>query len=82
MDVNKLLKKSLSCFCCFYVDVKFSTCENVPWMQSWEVEVLIHNNASYVHSAMENAFKKMNGMIMEMMVNGLLKASPWATILQ
>jgi hypothetical protein len=26
-------------------------------------------------------FKKMNGTIMEMMVNGLLNASPWATIL-
>ncbi len=52
MDANKLLKKSLSYFCCLCVDTNFLACQNVPWTQSWEVEVLIHDNASYVCSAM------------------------------
>jgi hypothetical protein len=56
MDVNKLLKKIFISLLLFCVDVNFSACENVPWTQSWEVEVLIHDNALYVCSAMENAF--------------------------
>jgi hypothetical protein len=31
MDVNKLLRKTLACFCCFCVDSNFSTCENFTW---------------------------------------------------
>lgn len=27
MDVNKLFKKNLACFCCFFVDSNFSACE-------------------------------------------------------
>jgi hypothetical protein len=56
MDVNKLLKKQLACFCYFYVDYNFSTCENLPWTKNWEVEVLIPNNVGYVCSAMEVTF--------------------------
>jgi hypothetical protein len=33
IDVNKLLKKSLACFCCFCVDSDFSTCENLAWIE-------------------------------------------------
>jgi hypothetical protein len=31
MDVNKLLRKTLACFCCFCVDSNFLTCENFAW---------------------------------------------------
>jgi hypothetical protein len=57
MDVNKLLKKFLACFYYFCVDSNFSTCENLPWTQCWEVEVLIPTNVMYVHSAMEISFQ-------------------------
>jgi hypothetical protein len=61
MDVNKLLKKNLACFCCFCcfcVDYNFSTCENLPWTKNWEVEVLIPNNMGYVCNALEATFQK------------------------
>lgn len=35
-DVNKLMKKGLSWFCCFCVDGNFITCENLPWIEEWE----------------------------------------------
>jgi hypothetical protein len=56
MDVNKILKKTLTCFCCFYVDSNFSTCKNLPWTQCWEVEVLIHINVAYVCMTIEISF--------------------------
>ncbi len=56
MDVNKLFKKNLACFCYFCVDFNFSACKNLPWTQCWEVEVLILTNVVYAHSAMEIAF--------------------------
>ncbi len=55
MDVNKLLKKSLACFCYFCVDSNFSSCENLPWTQCWEVEILVLTSVVNVHSAMEIA---------------------------
>ncbi len=56
MDVNKLLKKSLACFCCLCVDCNFSACENLPWTKNMKVEVLIPNNMGYVRNAMEATF--------------------------
>jgi len=56
MDVNKLMKKSLSYFHCFYVDGNFLTSENVLWMEEWEVEVLVPNNITFIHEIMLDAF--------------------------
>jgi hypothetical protein len=44
MDVNKLLRKTLACFCYFYVDPNFSACENLAWIEHWQVEMLILNS--------------------------------------
>ncbi len=65
MDVNKLTKKSLSCFCCFYVDGNFFACENVPWTEEWEVEVLVPCNTTFVHEIMLGVFMKMIGINLE-----------------
>lgn len=56
MDVNKIMKKSLSCFCCFCVNGNFATCENLPWTKEWEVEVLIPCSTTLVHDVMLGAF--------------------------
>jgi hypothetical protein len=56
MDVNKLMKKSLSYFCCLCVDGNFLVCENVPWTKEWEVEVLVPSNTTFVHEVMLDAF--------------------------
>ncbi len=42
--VNKLMKNSLSCFCCFCRDSNFATCENVLKTKEWDADVLIHND--------------------------------------
>jgi hypothetical protein len=31
MDLNKLMKKSLSCLCSFYVDDNFVAYDSLPW---------------------------------------------------
>jgi hypothetical protein len=56
MDVNKLMKKSLSCFYCFCVDGNFLACDNIPWTKDWEVEMLIPSNTTFVREAMLVAF--------------------------
>jgi hypothetical protein len=56
MDVNKLLKKNLACFCSYCVDFAFLARENLPWTKEWEVEVLILNNVGYVCHTMEDDF--------------------------
>jgi hypothetical protein len=56
MDVNKLLKKNLACFCSYCVDFAFLACENLPWTKEWEVEVIILNNVGYVCHTMEDDF--------------------------
>jgi hypothetical protein len=56
MDVNKLMKKSLSCFCCFCVDGNFLACDNIPWTKDWEVEMLIPSNIAFVGEAMLATF--------------------------
>ena len=48
MDVNKIMKKSLSCFCYFCVDGNFATCESLPWTEEWDVEVLIPCSTTFV----------------------------------
>jgi len=83
MDVNKLLKKSLACFCYFCLDSNFQACEKLPWTNKWEVEVLIFDNMAYVHNAMEVAFQVDEwDEYMEMMVITWLPACHWETILQ
>ncbi len=56
MDVNKLMKKNLSYFCCFCVDGNFVACDNIPWNENWEVEILIPSNITFVREAMSVAF--------------------------
>jgi hypothetical protein len=56
MDVNKLMEKSLSCFCCFCVDANFLACDNILWTKNWEVEMLIPSNIAFVHEAMLATF--------------------------
>ncbi len=48
MDVNKFMKKSLSCFYCFYVGGNFPERENLCWSKGWEVEMLILSNIKFV----------------------------------
>jgi hypothetical protein len=52
MDVNKLMKKSLSCFSCFCVDDNFLACDNILWTKDWEVDMLIPSNISFIREAM------------------------------
>jgi hypothetical protein len=56
MDVNKLMKKSFSCFCCFSVGGNFPKCENLPWTKGWEVEMLIPSNIRFIGEVMLDAF--------------------------
>jgi hypothetical protein len=56
MDVNKIMKKSMSYFCCFCVDGNFATCENLPWTEEREVEVLIPCSTKFVHDVLLGAF--------------------------
>lgn len=39
------------------MDSNFSSCENLPWTNQWDVKVLIHNSVVYVHSSMEVALQ-------------------------
>jgi hypothetical protein len=55
-DVNKLLKKNLACFCCFCMDGNYQACENIPWTEEWDVEVLNASSTAYVRRAMEANF--------------------------
>jgi hypothetical protein len=52
-NVNKLFKRSLACFCCFYLDSNYTKCVNLAWTKAWDVEVLIPRNYGYVWSAIE-----------------------------
>jgi spore maturation protein CgeB len=83
MDVNKLLKKSLACFCCFCLDSNFQSREKLPWTNEWEVEVLILDSVAYVHSAMEVTFQVDEwDEYMDMMVITWLPTCHWETILE
>jgi hypothetical protein len=57
MDMNKLLKKNVACFYCFCIDFNFQACENLAWIQQWEIKVLIPKNVRFVHVAMEVTFQ-------------------------
>jgi hypothetical protein len=57
MDVNMLMKKSLSCFSYFCMDGNFLACDNIPWSKDWEVEMLIPSNTAFVLEAMLDAFE-------------------------
>jgi hypothetical protein len=57
-DVDKLMKKNLTYFCCFCVDFNFTACENVPWTKKWKIEVLIPNSTSFVRNVVESTFEE------------------------
>jgi hypothetical protein len=52
VDVNKLMEKSLSFLCYFWMDGNFLTCENVPWNEEWELKMLVTTNATFVCNMM------------------------------
>jgi hypothetical protein len=52
-DIDKLLKRNLACFCCFYLDSNYKKHVNLVWTKDWDVEVLIPNSARYVRFAIE-----------------------------
>jgi hypothetical protein len=56
MDVNKIMKKNLSCFYYFCVDGNFVTCENLPWTEEWEVDIFIPCSTTFVCDVMLGAF--------------------------
>jgi hypothetical protein len=53
-DVNKLLKKELAYFCCFFLYgfQLHKLCE-FAWTKGWYVELLNSKNTSFVHYAIE-----------------------------
>ena len=51
-NLNKLMTKSLACFCPFCIDCKWNLCENRPWTLDWKVEVLVLGDAGWVQDAM------------------------------
>lgn len=56
ISTNRLLTKSLACFCCFCLDCKWDNCENLAWTLGWNVQVLIPDNAVHVRSAISENF--------------------------
>jgi len=56
ISTNRLLTKSLACFCCFCLDYKWEKCENLAWTLGWNVEVLVPNNVIHVQSAIFENF--------------------------
>lgn len=58
MDVNKLLKRNLACFCTACIERDWSACENLAWAQSQEVELLVVQKPGYVQSVVMAEFKE------------------------
>lgn len=56
METNRLLTKSLACFCFFCLDCKWDHCENLQWTRGWRVEALIPENAAHVREAIAQAY--------------------------
>ena len=48
MEVGKLLKRSLACFCFSCIQERWEACENRAWVGGWMLEVLVPLNSAYV----------------------------------
>lgn len=73
LDVHKLLKRSLACFCPPCVDSNWEACENKAWTGPWEVEVLVVHQPGYVRGVITEKFAGDNWD--EFGVNGTYLAS-------
>jgi hypothetical protein len=56
LDVNKLLKRSLGCFCAACIDENWHNCSNLAWASGWEVEVLRVDDVGFVQATVKDAF--------------------------
>jgi hypothetical protein len=52
-DVNKMLKKDLSCFYCLCFDCNYKDCMNLAWTKAWQVKILNTNNSPYVQDVIQ-----------------------------
>ena len=57
MEVNKLLKRSLACFCSACIATNWEACENRAWTGEWDVEVLVVTRTAYVQGVVNVEFK-------------------------
>jgi hypothetical protein len=69
LDVNKLLKWSLACFCAACIDESWHNCSNLAWSGDWEVEVLRVDDVGFVQATMKDVSGLGCGMILEQMVS-------------
>jgi hypothetical protein len=60
LDVHKLLKINLACFCCACLDSNWEACENKAWVGPWQVEVLVVHEPSYVCAVISAGFNEDN----------------------
>lgn len=58
MEVNKLMKRNLACFCPACIAQKWGDCENKDWTGEWEVELLVVNKPGYVRTAAMAEFRE------------------------
>ena len=56
MEVGKLLKRSLACFCFSYIQGRWEACENRAWAGDWMLEVLVPLNSAYVQNVQLQEF--------------------------
>jgi hypothetical protein len=54
-DVNKMLKKDLSCFYCVCLNCNYKYCMNLTWTKAWQVEILNINNSWYAWNVIQSA---------------------------
>ena len=56
MEVGKLLKRSLACFCFSCIQGRWEACENRAWAGDWMLEVLVPLNSAYVQNVQLQEF--------------------------
>ena len=56
MEVGKLLKRHLACFCFSCIEGNWEECENRAWAGDWMLEVLVPLNAAYVRNVQLSEF--------------------------
>ena len=56
METNRLLTRSLACFCFSCLECKWDECENLVWTRGWKVETLIPENQAHVREAIAQTY--------------------------
>ena len=56
METNRLLTRSLACFCFSCLECKWDECENLEWTRGWKVETLILENQAHVREAIAQTY--------------------------